>query len=174
MGRAVAVKGRCRALVGIGWAMECTLGQEAGQRAQGREDLCAIGISHWAAVFVVGAVADMMQALDAPVVTNHAEQPFGVRAGFGARVDAGDTQNGFGALLAASDVAEVSVYAQDLSRAIEAHLLGRNGQRPEATDFYPAMFLLGGLGLRRMSRGEKRRLSGVAHVPEPKVDCLLT
>ena len=172
MGRAEAIESRGGGLMGRAGPVGALPGEEAGERSQSGEDLRAIRIADLTAIFIVGAIADVVIAVfNAPLTAGDLQQHLAVGFGVGQRFEATDPQDRFIGLLAAFQIQKVPMDPDDLGRRAEAHLFGRDGQGPELTVFHPSVALLLGACLRRVPRGKTRCRAAFGLFPEPMVDC---
>ena len=102
MSRAEAIESRCGGLMGRAGPVGALPGEEAGERAQSGEDLRAIRIADLTAIFIIGAIADVVIAVfNAPLTAGDLQQHLAVDFGVGQRLEAGDPQDRFIGLLAA-------------------------------------------------------------------------
>lgn len=102
-----------------------------------------------AAVFVIGHVAHVMQALDAPMAAVQGEQPFGVcLLGRQAR----DQMDLFDAGFSCAAGKDFALDGGDLSDVGKGQVVVQGGARPEAAGLDPAVAFID----RRVLWGEKR------------------
>ena len=159
----------------IAGLVKFAFGHEPSQRAQGGEDLSTVRLTDLTAIFVIGAIANIVIAVfDAPVAAGDIEQAFGVGLLLGPRSEAGNGQDGFLSSLTAFEVEEVSANAKHLGRTVEADLFGFYAQSPDLPNLEAAVVFFSALSLRRMLRGERRDRGGAVPFPAPRADCLLS
>lgn len=136
--------------------MGILLGQEACRRAQGGQNSGAVWLADLATILVIGAIAHMMVAFNAPMASDDFEQQFGILAGIGQARETADGIDGFLAMMATAHIIECSLDPEHLLGGAEHRLLGCHGQRPEFTRFHSPVPFLHSLRLRRNPRGGKR------------------
>jgi hypothetical protein len=156
-----------RALV-LGLPLE----QENGQRPEQGKVARRSGLTHWAAIFVLGAVpAVVLSVFDAPMFAGHFQQP--LRASL-LRPIHGHGKTGvigfFDHLALAHDLS-VTMNAHDLSHTGQPHRLGVGSGAPQLADFNASVVLVHRRGLRSKVTGDvQKSIVSTCFVGSPEVE----
>lgn len=120
--------------------------QGDGQVSKRSHDLGAISPADAAAVFIIGDIADIMEAVfNGPMASGQAHEA-GRSGLLGA--EAGNSIDGFGAFFAGDEFGGMALDAKDLAGIGKGQVSGKFGAGPDVADFQPSMGFIDG-GVRR-------------------------
>lgn len=171
MRSAEAVQSRDGGLMDTAGFMDVEVAEEGGRGAQGRQNPRGVRMAYGGAVFIIGAVADVViTVFDAPMSPADLQQPFAVGRGLLQRLQRGNRVSGFlGQLPLGQDTA---TDANGLCGMRKADLFRTDRYGPQLAPFQTAMGLIAATGLWGCLRGKTRYPTDVGRVPARPIGCL--